>query len=398
MTFIILLLAVGWLVRRSTTAAERQRFVELMLRKRRQFVGAATRRHPEVVAFWEMRCERTPSAPVIPALVALNILVFVLMLFGSGALGAPETLIAWGGSSGPRTANGEWWRLVTTMFVHVSVLHLFVDLAGLLAVGVVLERLVGPLALAAVYVAAGVSSSAFALIASPTGVSVGASGAIFGLYGLMLAAAMGSVFHRSTPKVPLAFAMCLAPAAVVFTVYSLVTSAIASGPELAALLVGWISGLFMARDIEERPVPAIRTAPVMVAALAMVIVTVRPLSGMTDVTPEIHRLVIAEQEMAARYRTAIDQFTSGRINAQELATVIDHDITPVLQASQVRVASLERVPDEQKPLLVAAEQYLQLRDESWRIRSKALKMGSLSMLRQADMSEVTSRNAFRKIE
>jgi membrane associated rhomboid family serine protease len=398
MTFIILLLCVGWLAHRTTTAAERKRLLELALRRRRQFVRAATLRHPQVVAFWKVLCERTPSAPVTPALIGLNIVVFALMLFGTGAAGTPGTLIAWGGSSGPRTANGEWWRLVTTMFVHVSALHLFADLAGLLAVGVVLERLVGPLTFATVYMAAGVSSSAFGLIASPTGVSVGASGAIFGLYGLMLAAAMRSVFHGSTPKVPLALATCLAPAAAVFTVYSLETSAIASGPELSALLVGWLSGLFVARDIEERPAPAIRIAPILVAAFAMVIVTVRPLSGMTDVTPEIHRLVIAEQEMAARYRTAIDQFTSGRINAQELATVIDHDITPALQASQVRVASLERVPDEQKPLLVAAEQYLQLRDESWRIRSKALKMGSITMLRQADMSEVTSRNALRKIE
>jgi rhomboid protease GluP len=398
MTFIILLVCVGWLAHRTTTAAERKRLLELALRRRRQFVRTATLRHPQVVAYWKVLCERTPWAPVTPALIGLNIVVFVLMLFGTGAPGTPGTLIAWGGSSGPRTTNGEWWRLVTTMFVHVSALHLFADLAGLLAVGVVLERLVGPLTFATVYVAAGVSSSAFGLTASPTGVSVGASGAIFGLYGLMLAAVMRSVFHRSTPKVPLALATCLAPAAAVFTVYSLETSAIASGPELSALLVGWLSGLFVARDIEERPVPAIRTAPIMVAALAMVIVTVRPLSGMTDVMPEIHRLVIAEQEMAARYRTAIDQFTSGRINAQELAAVIDHDITPVLQASQVRVASLERVPDEQKPLLVAAEQYLQLRDESWRIRSKALKMGSLSMLREADESEVTSRNALRKIE
>jgi len=47
---------------------------------------------------------------------------------------------------------------------------------------------------------------------------------------------------------------------------------------------------------------------------------------------------------------------------------------------------------------VAAEEYLQLRDESWRIRSKALKTGSMNMLRQADMSEITSRNALRKIE
>ena len=398
MTFIILLLCVGWLVHRTTTPVERKRFLELTLRKHRQFVGAAGLRNPQVVEFWKVLRERTPSAPVTPALVGLNIVVFVLMLFGTGATGTPDTLISWGGSFGPRTTNGEWWRLVTTMFVHVSVLHLFADLVGLVAVGVVLERLVGPLAFAAVYVAAGVSSSAFGLIGSPFGVSVGASGAIFGLYGLLLAAVMRSVFHSSTPKVPLALARCLAPAAAVFTAYSLVTSAIASGPELSALLVGGLSGLFVARDIEERPAPAIRIAPILVAALAMVIVTVRPLSGMTDMTPELHRLVIAEQEMAARYRTAIDQFTSGRINAQELAAVIDHDITPALQASQVRVASLERVPDEQKPLLVAAEQYLQLRDESWRIRSKALKMGSVSMLRQADMSEVTSRTAFRKIE
>jgi membrane associated rhomboid family serine protease len=395
MTIIILLLCVGWLAHRTTTAVERKRLLELTLRKLRRFVAVAGLRRPQVVEFWEVLRERTPSAPVTPVLVGLNIVVFVLMLFGPGT---PDHLIAWGASFGPRTTNGEWWRLVTTMFVHVSVLHLLADLAGLVAVGVVLERLVGPLAFAAVYVAAGVSSSALGLIGSPFGVSVGASGAIFGLYGLLLAAVMRSVFHGSTPKVPLALARCLAPAAAVFTAYSLVTSAIASGPELSALLVGWLSGLFVARDIEERPAPAIRIAPILVAAFAMVIVTVRPLSGMTDVTPEIHRLVIAEQEMAARYRTAIDQFTSGRINAQELAAVIDHDITPALQASQVRVASLERVPDEQKPLLVAAEQYLQLRDESWRIRSKALKMGSVSMLREADMSEVTSRNAFRKIE
>ena len=130
------------------------------------------------------------------------------MLFGTGAAGTPDHLIAWGGSFGPRTTNGEWWRLVTTMFVHVSVLHLFADLAGLVAVGVVLERLVGPLAFAAVDVAAGVSSSALGLIGSPFGVSVGASANIRP-DGLLLAAVMRSVFNSSTPKIPLALARCL---------------------------------------------------------------------------------------------------------------------------------------------------------------------------------------------
>jgi hypothetical protein len=102
--------------------------------------------------------------------------------------------------------------------------------------------------------------------------------------------------------------------------------------------------------------------------------------------------------MAARYRAATDQFTSGRITIQALAEVIDHDIMPDLRASRARVASLKGVPDEQKPLLEAAEKYLLLRDESWRIRSKALNMSSVSLLRQADMSEVASQNVLRRIE
>jgi rhomboid protease GluP len=398
MTFIILLLVVGWLAYRATGAAERKLLLKRALDLRWRFPRAATRRYPEIVPFWKLLCERTPRAPVTPALAGLNIVVFVLMLFATGAISAPDTLIAWGGSFGPRTTNGEWWRLVTAMFVHSSLLHLVADVVGLLAVGLVLERIVGPVAFAGVYLAAGVSSSAFSLIASPTGVSVGASGAIFGMYGLMLAAATRSMLDSSTPKIPLALARRLAPAVAVFVVYNFVTSAIASGPELAALLVGCLSGLFVAHGMGERPAPAIRTVPIVVGAIVMVIVTVRPLAGMTDMRPEILRLVAAEQEMAARYRAATDQFTSGRITIQALAEVIDHDIMPDLRASRARVASLKGVPDEQKPLLEAAEKYLLLRDESWRIRSKALNMSSVSLLRQADMSEVASQNVLRRIE
>jgi rhomboid protease GluP len=398
MTIIILLMVVGWLTYRATSAAERNRFLERALRKRRQLADRINRRHAQIAPFWNLLRQRTCWAPVTPALVAVNVVVFVLMLFGPDAISAPDTLIAWGGSFGPRTTNGEWWRLVTAMFVHVSALHLFADLIGLLAVGLVVERLVGSLAFAAVYVAAGMSSIAFGLIASPTGVSVGASGAIFGIYGLGLVVVIGSVFNSSMPKIPFAFARAVAPAIAVFIVYSLVTSAIASGPELSALFIGCVSGVFVARGIGEGPAPASRVAPVAIGAMVMVVVTVLPMSGMTDVRPEIHKLVTAEEDMAARYQKATDQFTSGRINVHELVAIIDHDIIPQLRASRTHLASLDHVPDEQKPLLAAAEKYLQLRDESWRVRSKALNVGSVSMLREADMSEVMSRSALKRLE
>ena len=397
MAVIVLLLLVGAVAYRATSEAERRRLLERALRTLRRWQAASPLRDPRIASFWMQLRERTHVAPVTPALVGLNVLVFVFMLLGRGALSAPDTLMSWGASFGPRTTNGEWWRLLTMLFVHRSVFHLLVDIVGLLAVGLVLERLVGPVALAVVYAAAGLSSSAFDLVASPTGLSLGASGAIFGLYGLLLAFAIGSVFD-TRPTVPWVLTKYLAPPAALFALYSLGTGAITTRPELMAFVVGCISGVFVARGIEERPVSAIRTAPVVVGAIVMIIVTVRPMSGMTDMRPEIHKLATAEEAMATRYQAAVDRFTNGRMSVPELAAVIDRDIMPELQAARTHVASLEHIPDEQKPLLTAAEEYLRLRDESWRTRSKALHAGNVSMLTQAEVSEIAARYALSRLE
>src|ERR1051325_8167119 len=198
MAVIVLLLLVGAVAYRATSEVERRRLLERAVRTFRRWQASSPLRHPRIASFWTQLRERTPFAPVAPALVALNVLVFVFMLLGNGAINAPETLISWGASFGPRTTNGEWWRLVTMLFVHRSILHLVVYVVGILTVGVLLERLVGPAAFAAMYAAAVLSSSAFDLVASPTGLSLGASGAVFGLYGLMLAFAIGSVFDTRT--------------------------------------------------------------------------------------------------------------------------------------------------------------------------------------------------------
>src|SRR6202035_2476066 len=99
---------------------------------------------------------------------------------GAGALSDPQTLVGWGASFGPRTTNGEWWRLVTSMFVHSGMLQLLVNVGGLVSIGFMLERLVRRPAFAAVYFAAGVLASLVSLSVHPMAVSAGASGAIFG--------------------------------------------------------------------------------------------------------------------------------------------------------------------------------------------------------------------------
>src|SRR4051812_4981061 len=136
---------------------------------------------------------RTPWAVVTPALVALNVTIFILMLLGGGAFGDPDTLVAWGGSFAPRTTNGEWWRLVAAMFVHSGRLQLFVNMAALLQVGYLLERLHGGFAVATVYFAAGVFANLLTTSVNPMAVSVGASGAVCGLYGMLAVTIMFGV-------------------------------------------------------------------------------------------------------------------------------------------------------------------------------------------------------------
>ena len=112
--------------------------------------------------------------------------LFVWMAMAPGPIGSPETLVAWGGSIGPRTTNGEWWRLVTAPFVHTGFLALAANMIGLFQPARLLERLVGPLALVGVYVVAGMFATVVSLPRDPLGVTVGASGAVCGVYGLLL--------------------------------------------------------------------------------------------------------------------------------------------------------------------------------------------------------------------
>jgi len=122
------------------------------------------------------------ATPVTWALIGINVVVFGLQeLF-------PALRI------GPRAAQysvlvdqGEWWRLLTAMFLHGGVLHLMFNMYALWLFGPVLERRFGSLSYAAMYVAGGISGGMlFQLLGE--GAAVGASGAIFGLLGALLAA------------------------------------------------------------------------------------------------------------------------------------------------------------------------------------------------------------------
>jgi membrane associated rhomboid family serine protease len=82
-------------------------------------------------------------------------------------------------------AHGDWWRLVTSMFLHVNIIHIGMNMYSLYFAGSILEQVIGRWRFLLLYLAAGVAGSAGALIYSPTVPTVGASGAIFGILGAL---------------------------------------------------------------------------------------------------------------------------------------------------------------------------------------------------------------------
>ena len=124
-----------------------------------------------------------------PLLIDINIAIFILMVGAGANFFLPDTqlMIRWGANFRPLTLDGEWWRLITCIFLHFGVFHLLMNMYALLYIGLLLEPLIGKERYISAYLITGIASSLNSLMWHDLTVSAGASGAIFGLYGVFLA-------------------------------------------------------------------------------------------------------------------------------------------------------------------------------------------------------------------
>jgi len=393
-----LLLIGGYIFFHVMNNAERTRVVRTALSIGVQVKDETQRRMAEPDPFLDTLRERTPRPIVTAALAGLNVLIFLFMLVGPGSFSNPDTLIAWGGNFAPRTTNGEWWRLVTSMFVHAGLLSLLINMASLVTVGLILERLVGHLGFAVVYFVAGLFASLVSLPTHPLAVGVGASGAIFGLYGLLLASGVQGVMHPSPLSIPLRAFKTLSPAAAIFLLYNLASDGLFGEAELIGFVAGIGCGLALTIGVGEEK-PTARRIAVPIAATAMTAVAFAVLlRGVCDARAEIQQVIAVEDRTASAYQASVEKFTRGVMSAAELAGLIDRTIMPELQATRARLKALEGVPQEQQPMVARADEYLRLRDESWRLRAAALRKSNSRQLREADKTERASLEAFEKIQ
>jgi rhomboid protease GluP len=137
--------------------------------------------------------------PITIGLMVIIVLVFFLEVSRGGATD-PNVLFALGAVDGGLFARGEYWRLLTAMFLHGGVMHLGFNLWALYQLGGLFEMMFGSQRFILTWIAAGlIGSITSALFISPGSVSVGASGAIFGILGALIPAVWRSPVFRHQP-------------------------------------------------------------------------------------------------------------------------------------------------------------------------------------------------------
>jgi len=171
------------------------------------------------------------DAIVTRILVAVNVLIYLITVAQGAGINAPggSLFLKWA-LFGPAVHQGDWWRLITAAFLHAGLLHIAFNMWALWWLGGIVEGALGWWRFLLLYFASGLAGSAGALVASPNAVTVGASGAIFGLLGAGLV-----LEYRATGRLGGSFLTVI--------VINLAISAAVPGISIGGHIGGLIGGL-----------------------------------------------------------------------------------------------------------------------------------------------------------
>lgn len=132
------------------------------------------------------------QAPATYVLIAINVLAYLAQIgSGGGGFSGIGTIGLDFGLFGPYVAEGEWYRLITSGFLHASIIHIGFNMFLLLILGRLLEPSLGTPRFVALYFASLLAGSFGALAVEPNALTIGASGAVFGLAGAVFILARG---------------------------------------------------------------------------------------------------------------------------------------------------------------------------------------------------------------
>src|SRR5471032_385595 len=338
----------------------------------------------------------SPGAPVTLALVAINLIVFALMtVSGAGLLSVDgEVAARWGSNIGPLTVAGQWWRLFTATFIHLGLVHVAFNMFALYQTGRMVERMYGSVHYALLYVFAGLSGSMVSILWHPMINSSGASGAIFGVFGGLLAFILkpGNAVppaivneHRNSTLGFIAFNLF----------YGFSQNGIDNGAHLGGLLGGVVFGLLLSRPLDIAARARAGAARLLLSALACLLLLGAlsyPLWHPSASTLRERHFHAVLRDMPQREQLAsadasawLGKARARTISAAQLADAMEQQVVP--QWQQLYQSVQEAPLDEHSasyPLRAALLRYLADRREACRLIAQGVRTGDRSLVEQSN--------------
>lgn len=349
---------------------------------------------------------RVEGAVVTRALVVANALIFALLaLLCMNPMQIPsDLLIRMGGNFAPLVQKDEPWRLFTALFLHGGLLHVGLNMWALHQAGQVVERLYGRAGFAVLYLVAGLLGNLASLWWKPGPVSVGASGAIFGVYGALLAYL---VLQRGS--VPNEIFREMRAGTLGFIGYSLFAGFSIPGIDNAAHLGGLLGGLVMGAALAQpvvAPEPVSWRSPRALGGVALSIAlgaglwwsapqSVRRFEVDSAYTQALQRFSVDEQELLREQAALLEALRQKRLSDSAALDKLEHDLIPRWERAITQLGwrqvppgqdmhrdELVHYAEARRDALKALAQGLETRQPLWFERSRTLQLQADNILLQ----------------
>ncbi|MFO7567967.1 MAG: rhomboid family intramembrane serine protease [Enhygromyxa sp.] len=327
----------------------------------------------------------TPNPWVTWNLIGLNVLIWVAMVgFGVDAFEpSVEALLSWGGNLGLLTQSGQWWRLLTAMFLHAGIIHLAFNCYFAWVIGRICEQVFGAAAYVLVYFGSGLFASLVSVAWQPASVSVGASGALFGVFGAFLGFTI-----RRREILPPEFVKSVRRNALILIGINLVIGFAVPGIDVAAHVGGLVAGLGIGYSIArlaEKPVgsrqeaKAVRARAIGLTALATAAILLAGALGLPrydNPMPVLDHNLTRHDEVIGRYEDTRE--------AEARIELLEREVIPMLREGEAELAALERVPARFGEVVEAYERYFGLQVRAYERELEGLRAGDPVAIAEAE--------------
>ena len=328
-------------------------------------------------------------------MLVINIAMFAAMMAAGAGLWhrSSDIQLAWGANFGPATQDGQWWRLGSAMFLHFGVIHLAMNMLALWDVGRVVEKIYGSLRFVLVYLSAGLAGNLLSLVVRDgKAVSGGASGAIFGLYGALLAFAWyyRGRLHRSDFRW---FFWGAGTFALVMIAIGQMLAIVDNAAHIGGLIAGIVSGTIALPSHKDLPSRFFLKARVGSAIIANIILLLllenipQPRYLWSDelsARTEIARFISQDAAISTAWQNLLDGRNRDVPSFDFLAGEIETQVASRYENSFEQISKVHLAPATPSASALAALQtYAAMRREASRAMVEGLRTGDQQKIKSA---------------